>query len=297
MINQIQEQNIRIKISIFVISFSLIPFICFAARLYLEPSQGEYYQNDTFLIDVLLDTEGKSINAVEVNLSFPKNILEIQDFSQGNSILNIWLKSPEFSNQDGRLSFSGGIPGGYRGESGLLGKIVFQAKEQQIKTEVSFSGQNQVLINDGKGTEAPLTTNGAVFEILKASGAVLNEWQQEIEKDKTLPSSFKIVIDKNDNIFQGKYFAVFSTTDKESGIDRYEIKEGGGDWETIQSPYLLKDQSLSSKIQVKAIDKAGNERIESYIEEGMSSTVKIILGFVSVIVIYYLIKKYLLKKE
>ncbi|KPJ56320.1 hypothetical protein AMJ49_05145, partial [Parcubacteria bacterium DG_74_2] len=58
--------------------------------------------------------------------------------------------------------------------------------------------------------------------------------------------------------------------DKMSGIDRYEILEEPRIsflgttkkiWKLGESPYLLEDQSLRSKISVKAIDKAGNERI------------------------------------
>ena len=56
------------------------------------------------------------------------------------------------------------------------------------------------------------------------------------------------------------------------GIARYENKEEkispilkirikGTEWSEAQSPYILQDQKLQSWIFVKAIDKAGNERV------------------------------------
>lgn len=69
------------------------------------------------------------------------------------------------------------------------------------------------------------------------------------------------------------------SNDKQTGIDYYEVKEGEGNWVKTESPYLLKDQARQSVIQVKAVDKASNERIEtiqpSQLAVGISSKEKI----------------------
>jgi len=68
-------------------------------------------------------------------------------------------------------------------------------------------------------------------------------------------------------MFEGKYFLVFATQDKKSGIAHYEVQENrrqkieSRKWIETESPYILKDQELRSYIFVKAVDKAGNERI------------------------------------
>ena len=83
--------------------------------------------------------------------------------------------------------------------------------------------------------------------------------------DSTPPNDFLPKIGKDPSVFGGKYFLTFATTDETSGIDHYEISETRGKrqeiWKKAESPYLLEDQSLQSKILVKAVDKAGNERI------------------------------------
>ena len=77
------------------------------------------------------------------------------------------------------------------------------------------------------------------------------------------------------NIFDGKYFLVFATQDKGSGIDHYEVSEdNGASFIPAVSPYLLKNQSLDTKIIVKAFDKKGNEKIAE-VEMGNISKMQI----------------------
>ena len=272
----LNPKQLKNVIILLIIGFVLFPGTAFATKLYLEPSSGEYQQNDTFIVEIKIDTEGECINAVEANLNFSQDILKAIDFSQGNSILTLWVKPPAIDQNSGLTSFAGGIPGGYcgrisgdLGETNLLGKIIFRVPSltvgEENLAEVKFLDTSQVLLNDGLGTKAELTTQGAVFKIL-AEGVEpsKDEWQEEIEKDIILPESFEIEIHQTPAIFEGKYFITFFTTDKQTGIDHYEVKEGKKDWEEVSSPYLLEDQSLQSIIKIKAVDKAGNERIAEY---------------------------------
>ncbi len=270
------EQKTKNLIVILATGFILFPLLTQAAVLYLEPAEGSYYQGDTFITNLRIDTEEECINAVDANLSFPKDILEALDFSQGNSILILWLKKPEINQESGLISFTGGIPGGYcgvlpgdPGESNLLGKIIFKVKEiseELFSAEVKFLENSQVLLNDGFGTPAKLTTKEAIITILSGIPETpQKEWQEELEKDIFPPELFEIEIHQDPSIFEGKYFLVFSTNDKQTGIDYYEIKEGKRDWKRAESPYLLEDQGLRSIIEVRALDKAGNKRIAEYL--------------------------------
>jgi len=103
--------------------------------------------------------------------------------------------------------------------------------------------------------------------------------------DTMPPEDFEPKIAKDPTVFDGKYFLSFTTQDRTSGVDHYEIveelrrgvlqpfitklgkkeREPLKGWKIAESPYLLEDQSLQSKILVKAIDKAGNERIAKII--------------------------------
>jgi hypothetical protein len=274
---KVQNYNSRFKIivsSIFI--FIFIPLVAKGAILYFEPSKGEYHLGDTFIVDLRIDTEGECINTVKAIISFPKDLLEAKDFSTGNSILTLWLEGPKIDQKEGLISFVGGIPGGFCGplpgepeKPNLLGRIIFRVVSRDVSrilAQVAFRNDSQVLLNDGFGTPAKLTLKEAVFTILTEKAEVpKEEWQEELAKDDIPPEPFEIKISQDPNIFGGKYFIVFSTTDKQTGIDHYEVKEGKIDWKRAESPYLLEDQSLKSIIKVKAVDKAGNERIAEYI--------------------------------
>jgi len=255
-----------VVISLILVVFSVGALEAKAAFLSLEPSQGNYSVGDTFIEEIWLDTEDEEINAVEIHLAYPKGTLEMTDFSDGGSVLELWASKPEIEKQ-GNVSFIGGVPNGFNGE-GLIGKIAFRAI-RETDAKIEFLDNSQVLLNDGKGTSAKLNVKGAVFQISTQKPEISkNEWQEELKKDNTPPESFEIEVGKDPSIFEGKYFIAFSTIDKGTGIDHYEAKEGEKDWQETASPYLLEDQSLKSIIKVRAVDKAGNERIETLFPSG-----------------------------
>lgn len=292
-------------IFLFSIFYLLLANHCQAAILYLEPENGNYQINDTFIVNIRIDTEGECINTVKTQVNFPSQSLKIIDFSQGNSFLVVWLEPPKI-NQDSRtLSFIGGIPGGYCGrlpgdpdETNLLGKIIIQAKEIG-ESLIFFSTDSQILLNDGLATPAELAFKEAIFAISsKESGELKNEWQEELMMDKIPPEPFEAEIVKDPEIFEGKYFIVFHTTDKQTGVDYYEIKEGDRASKKINSPYLLEDQSLKSIIEIKAVDKAGHERIIKILpqiapteQESSPVFIFLILLLATVIISWWLIKK------
>jgi len=272
------KNTIKFCVILFVISVPLLlPAIAGAAELYLESSRPEYAPNETFSVDIRLNViPPENINAVEVYVSFPKDALEAVDFSTANSILT-FIKKLEINQEKGIISFSGIIPGGYSGrlpgdpgKSNLLGRAIFKVKKfEKENTIINFLNTSQVLLNDGKGTKANLTL--VPVEIKISSQEVvfnpLNDWEKIKEEDKIPPEEFKPEIVKIDD----KYFLVFNVQDKQSGIDRYEIQTlketlfgqlvPVGNFEKGESPYPLKESDLNKTIEVKAVDKAGNERI------------------------------------
>ena len=306
----------------------LFPPLVEAATLYLEPATGQFQPGETFIVDIRIDTEGECINAVEANLSFSSDILKATDFSRGESILNLWVRNPEINQEQGLISFSGGIPGGFCGRlpgdpgpSNLLGKIIFQVpglivrettpngtpKERlydptgqaQNYAKIDFLDSSQALLNDGLGTPAKLSSKGATIKITEVGPLETpkkDEWQTELKEDNIPPEPFEIEIHQEPTIFEGKYFIIFSTTDKQTGIDYYQVKEGKRDWKKVESPYLLEDQNLKSTIKVKAVDKAGNEGIAEYIPSKKPFPWRtIILIVAGTGIIWWIIKKFKIK--
>src|SRR3989344_2211164 len=145
---------------LFVFLFS--PKIGQAATLLLSPSSGTFSIGSTFNVSILLDTEEESINALEVSLSFPPDMLQIVSPSTGQSIIGVWTANPKFDNINGRIELQGGVPGGITSSKSLISTVTFRVKSVG-EGLVKFLDKSKVLLNNGLGTNVLNETDNAVF--------------------------------------------------------------------------------------------------------------------------------------
>jgi hypothetical protein len=142
-----------------------MPAFAGSASLYLAPSKGTFFVGSTFSVSIYVDTKGNEINAVEVDLKFPPDILQVTTPTAGESFISEWIVPPSYSNIGGKITFKGGIPGGIKTSAGLVSTITFRAKSPGL-ARVEFLDSSKVLLNDGKGTPIFTTNFGGVYEIL-----------------------------------------------------------------------------------------------------------------------------------
>ncbi|MCA9362073.1 hypothetical protein KC906_01740, partial [Candidatus Kaiserbacteria bacterium] len=140
-----------------------------AASLQLSPNTGVYTANNTFTARVLVNPGGQSINAAEGTLSFNPAELSVVSVSRAGSIFNLWVTEPTYSNTAGTISFSGGSPTGYSGQTGTIMTVTFRAVAAGT-ARVNFTN-GSVLANDGKGTNILTAMNGGVYTIQAKSTA------------------------------------------------------------------------------------------------------------------------------
>ena len=268
------------------------PFLVQAAQIYLDPATGKYPPGVTFAVDIRLDNQGQCINAAEVDLAYPTNLLQASGASDGNSIFTLWVKKPTIYPNYGLVSFVGGLPGGYCGRvsgdpslSNKLATIYFSfptsttgATSSTVLQGVhlSFLSSTRAVLNDGLGTFAVLGTGGATYtpQSLKGQYVSVNAMENAIANDTTPPEPFTVGVYHDPSLFSGQWFGVFSTVDKQTGIDHYEVAEvpmpdvnlpqDQWNWIRAVSPYLIKNQNMDGVIAVRAIDVAGNVRVEQY---------------------------------
>ncbi|MBI3046003.1 MAG: hypothetical protein HYY86_00450 [Candidatus Harrisonbacteria bacterium] len=235
-----------------------------AAELYIQLPSQPIYQNDVFPAEIRIRSFGEAINAVQADLNFPANLLEVVTFDKVGSILSLWPKEPSFSNVLGTISMAGGLPNpGFQGQNGLITKIYFRAKNIGEAT-LKFLSTSKMLLNNGSGDEAELSLKALTFKINLAPVGTKPKIFA-LPKDVAPPDAFSPIISRTPLAFDGKYFVSFLTEDRESGLERYELREiadgKAGGWKIVTSPYVLENQKGDILIQVKAIDKAGNETI------------------------------------
>lgn len=272
-----------------------------AATLYIDPPRSELFRGDAIEMSIRLDTDesiGECVNAVDAVITYSESIVPV-DISTGNSIFSMWVERPTINQAERTITFAGGIPNGYCGRvegdprlTNTLATIIMRSPGFAIgggSTEeasndiatVSFTEATTAYLNDGLGTKADLTTYAAQIQLNRTAGpGIVDPWRDAVGQDTIPPEPFTIYLDKDDRAFNGRYYISFNTTDKQTGIDSYQVMEepiselnsfnwGRADapWITTRSPYVLKDQSLNSVIRVRALDKAGNERIATLLPE------------------------------
>lgn len=254
-----------------------------AAKLYFSVPD-EIMAGRIFTAHVLINPE-EFINAVEGKIKFNPNILEYKDFSDANSVINLWIERPALIEKD-TIMFSGIIPGGVGAVTYKESKIMelsFLAKKAGL-ARLAFE-DFKVYLHQVGAPKASSTAEIATINILEADGKA---------DDKVLvidfypPEKFPIFVTKTADSFDGARVAVFSAQDKGSGIDHYEIKEKTlglfGEWREADSPYVLRHWYPFSIIEVKAVDKVGLERIEKFIPPGL---VYLAIGALTLLVILF----------
>lgn len=250
----------------------LIPLTANAATLSIDTPKTSYGRGDTFIATVRLDNDNECVNAAQVEIDYPTNLLRAVDFSRGDSIFSLWVGDPQIDTEKGTVTFSGGVPGGYCGriagdpaQSNIIGEIVFTVvgNDAENKAAVNLAASSRVYLHDGLGTPAPLNLKGVTLSLMPVPTQDSNPWLAQVGDDATPPESFAVQVESTRDVFGGKYYAVFSTVDKQSGLDHYEIFEDGV-WNRVSSPHVLKDQTLNSGVMIRAIDKAGNIRLGDY---------------------------------
>ncbi|NTW22424.1 hypothetical protein HGA34_02640 [Candidatus Falkowbacteria bacterium] len=321
--------NNVIKTLIFAFLLVVPSFAARAATLYFTPSSGTYGYGDVFAVDVKIDIDSgdECINTVQGVIGFDKDYLEMVDFSGGESILSLWIDLPKTGdmpniNHEKIVKFTGGIPGGYcgkipgdPGESNIIGKIIFKVNNFKADAvpkptaKVFFVDSTQVLLNDGLGTEAKVVLKEAEFTVTEKQAESRKEWDTLKNDDVIPPEPFVIEIQRSQSMYNGKNYLIFNTTDKQSGVDHYEVlearfddsadrsswfgwfesKKADPEWKLASIPYILEDQSLSSNIKVKAIDKAGNERIEEYFIKESKPAPKSSMRFAPFVVLFIIV--------
>lgn len=218
---------------------------------------------DAFAIQ--LDTAGASVNTVALTLSFDPRTFSVSAVNDGGSVIDLWIAPPSFSNASGTIDLAGIVPGGIVTASGTIATVDFApANGGSAVLPGPTLATGTVLLNDGKGTPAPLSYMNSMLAPAASSSVPGIRSVDTVPPDPFVPK-----IASAPYLFGGSYFLVFSTTDRNAGISHYEVLEVPTNpamhvrsgWVVAQSPYLLQDQTLSSNIYVRAVDTAGNFRV------------------------------------
>ncbi len=200
--------------------------------------------------EVFVNTGNEAINAIEGTVHIPRGV-NVTSIETGRSVVLIWIQQPTLEKESQTISFSGISPGGFQGKQPLF-SFSGELSESDLRN-FTYSGV-RAFKNDGDSTPVVVT---------------LAAREGEVITDTTPPELFTPIISRTPDLFDDRPFASFLAQDKESGIERYDyaytwlFSPSEGKWRVATSPLEISKLGLFQKINIKAVDRAGNYRTVS----------------------------------
>jgi hypothetical protein len=115
----------------------LVGTVASAASIQFEQQADVVQVGDVLTVAILLNTEGKTVNAIEAELTYGAQGLELREILDGESIVNFWVQPPK-EIETGKVIFSGITPGGITGRDLNLLTLSFEAKKEQRLRQLLF---------------------------------------------------------------------------------------------------------------------------------------------------------------
>ncbi len=135
------------------------------ASLFVSPAGGSFTVGSTFTVSIFLNTNGESVNAIDMAVRFPADKLQVVSPSSGRSIIGVWVAQPTYDNREGTLRFRGAIPNpGINTSQGLVSAITFRVVSTGLAT-IRIDDESKVLLNDGKGTDVFGQVGNGVYRL------------------------------------------------------------------------------------------------------------------------------------
>ena len=142
------------------------PTLLPVAQLYITSDQNDIPVNSNFNVPIYINTQGKSINTVKIDLNFDPSKVSIVGSSGTGSILGILFESPVYNNENGMASITGIIPNGINTNSGLIATLTFKAISEG-ETTIYLNDYSSANLNDGVGSEVVLTLDNVTYHIIE----------------------------------------------------------------------------------------------------------------------------------
>jgi hypothetical protein len=134
-----------------------------AASFVIAPATAVVPASTQFTVSVLISSD-QAVNAAQGTVTFPTDRLQVVQISKAGSIFQFWSQEPSFSNANGTVDFSGGLPSpGFIGQGGLALKIIFRASGRG--TAAVNIVQGAILANDGLGTNVLNSIRQGIYTI------------------------------------------------------------------------------------------------------------------------------------
>ena len=283
------------KKNIVTIATIFFSFVCMFSCVSLAHAgtyvgtHGDIHSKDTIAVDILLDTEGKTLNTIEGTLGLKGAGFTVKDISVAGSELTIWPRKPSLSSDGTTVTFIGGNPSGLNDGRAQLFTLFVHLGNPGTLTISHFSVFGY--LSDGLGTKVTFKEHSNLITVLSALEKPFDAQFAVVSADNQPPEPFSIEILQDQTQNSGMKYAFFETTDKKSGIAYYEVVEGTRESVRSGTNYVLQNQSKEERLVVRAFDKAGNVRVSTYEDSQWFNWTLVVVIAVCVVTLFLLRKR------
>jgi len=179
------------------------------------PSKGQYRLSEIFPMKIEINNIKNPINAVQADIGFEPQKVEVVDITTNDSFANIFIQK-EINNEGGWARLTGGLPNpGFFADHGVFGTVFFRGITPGL-VKIEFLSSSLVLSNDGRGTNILKDLPSVSYLILP------EKISEEEEKEQKNLISQANVLGESTNSAQMKFYEEGSVLGAKVG---QEIKE------------------------------------------------------------------------
>jgi len=198
---------------ILIISFVCVAFVFAESKIlfklgfpptpktvsFIIPSKGQYRLDEVFPMKINIAGIKVPINAVQADIGFAPQKLEVVDISTEGSFANIFIQK-EINNEVGYARLTGGLPNpGFFADRGVFGTVFFKGKSPGI-VKIEFLPTSMVLANNGQGTNILKSLASVSYLILPER---ISEEEAEMQKSVSMKP---LVLGEKDEDTQMKFY-------------------------------------------------------------------------------------------
>src|SRR3989344_9570128 len=208
-------------------------------------------------VDIKIDAKAP-VNAIEAEISFPKDQLEFVSSDNTGSVVDIWQAQPKLL-PSGGVALSGGMFRPFTGEGGQVIKLNFRVLSGD-GAKIIFTKES-IYMADGKAT----LVEGDEARLFLTTSYVNNSQTSDVKEEDATPPSLKLNLITNPAL--GERLVSFYAYDPESGIRNTEMRIRRwffyGEWTGVDNP--VPEPSGAWQMEVRAINNQGLASVRSVI--------------------------------
>lgn len=127
-------------------------------RIDLVGPIGLYHADELIPVDVRVTSSGAVINAAELFLTYPADVLRVDSVKREQTVFELWPESPSWDDTAGTIHLIGGRANGLVAINATIATIYFRTNRPGVTTVGLDGSRSGLYLNDGQGTKVAVAS-------------------------------------------------------------------------------------------------------------------------------------------